>query len=160
MQDNPTLPTPGQLKLIRFVHELTDRLGRAPTEREINDALGLSQHGARESLLELEKKGYATFSATARRGDLRVVKAAKGKTLEPLTERQQEVLGFIAALTKRLGRVPGVRELNAELGLSHSGARSTIMELERKGRIAFDEAARRGPVKLTKEGKRWLKWPP
>lgn len=66
----------------------------------------------------------------------------------PPTERQEEFLAAIRALTEENGRSPSTVEIAARLGITHSGARQQLHALEARGRI--------GDVPKTVRSGRWF----
>jgi Mn-dependent DtxR family transcriptional regulator len=72
------------------------------------------------------------------------------------TSGQMELLLLIHRLTQEQGP-PRISELNAELGLGPAGVRDRLLACEKKGFVAPSENGRRGPLRLTPLGRRWVK---
>lgn len=154
--DPSTIPTRRQAELLQFVYKLTAELGHEPRVSEINDALGTAPGlGITSVLIECEKKGLIEFAAEERRGRVRLARTTKEQR-DALTERQREVLAEIGALKSKLGHGPSIAEINEALDMaSRFGVLATLKELEEKGILDWTKESRRGPVRITKEGKKW-----
>lgn len=155
MTDPKTMPNPRQTEILQFVHRLTLKLGHPPRISEINEALGVSPAGVRVHLLALEKKCLIEFEQGERRGRMKRLRSSKA-LLKKLTPRQIEVLAAIEDFERRLGHAPTMAEINQDLEMSQFGVHAPLLELEQKGALSFEKSERRGPVTITKEGKKWL----
>lgn len=68
---NPELlPTKGQLRTLRAIHKLEQKLGRFPTQREIAAALDLSENGANGHIKALERLGFLTEVVVVRQQNI------------------------------------------------------------------------------------------
>lgn len=61
-----------------------------------------------------------------------------------LTERQSEILSFLAEHSAAKGYPPTVREIGEHFGIVVNGARNHLDALEKKGYIARDRFTARG----------------
>lgn len=58
--------------------------------------------------------------------------------MEPLTDRQAEVLWIVCRAYDETGRPPTQSELARELGCSRESARQVVLALEKRGRLTIE----------------------
>lgn len=80
----PDALTPAQDRVLVFIRQYIDKTSRAPTRKEIADALGYtSANGAQEHVKALERKGVITLTGGPR--GIRVNKRTDGDAKQTLT---------------------------------------------------------------------------
>lgn len=72
---------------------------------------------------------------------------------EPLTDRERQVLNFIADHIARHGRPPLMREIGSSIGLSWQTSLGDVLnELERKGRLQPRQGRHRRIALVNRDG--------
>lgn len=143
------MPTARQTEILQFVARLKRELGHDPVIVEINAALGKN---VTKVLVLLEGKGLLEFGETEVTGGVKITSRA----VSELSPQQREAQSAVLALRAELGSAPRPIEVAERMGLSRQHAWNLLVALVDRRVAKFETKPQRGPVTITKEGKKWL----